>query len=67
MSYLELRELNDRISKEIVQAEGRDKATAIDQIHGVASSLGLSLQEILNEKDAKSARQRAKPKVTEIL
>lgn len=56
----ELRELNDRISKEIVQAEGRGKATAIEQIYTVASSVGLSIQEILNERGAKPAKRRAK-------
>lgn len=60
MSYGELRELSDRISKEIVQAEGQGKAAAIEQIYAVARSVGLSLQEILNEKGAKSAKPRAK-------
>lgn len=61
MSYGDLRELNDRISKEIAQAEGRGRATAIEQIYAVASSVGLSLQEILNEKGAK-AEKPAKPR-----
>lgn len=60
MSFGELRELKDKISQEIVRAEGQGKATAIEQIHAIANSVGLSLQEILKEKSAKSAKPRAK-------
>ena len=60
MSIGELRELGERVATELDQGARRHREAAIKQINAVAESVGLSLREILNEKDAKPAKRRAK-------
>lgn len=59
-SDAELRELDAQITVAIKGGREQNLAIAMEQIRAVASSVGLSLEEILKDKGSTPAKERAK-------
>lgn len=54
----ELREMDERISKQIVIQEKREREAAIEQIYSIANSMGMPLSALMQ---SKSMRKITKP------